>query len=355
MVVADFNGDGKPDIATIDQHGQEAYVFPGTGLGTFGTPTMYIVGSRPMFGAADDFNGDGRPDLAVANFGSGTVSVLTSPNPVARFRVTTTGPVTAGKPVGVTVTAVDAAGHLVPSFTGAVKLTSTDPKAVLPLPYAFTATAYGSHKFTVTPKTAGNQGVVAHSGTTLTGSGTVQVTAAAATHLKVTAPLTVTAGAPFDLVVAALDPFGNPDPAFNKAVHFTSTDVKPGVVLPADYTFDGTDGGVHTFNGVTLMTAGARSVSATALGVHWLTAKATAAVKVAAGALSRFLVSGFPATVGANTSHTFTVTAQDAYGNTVTNYAGTVTSRVRTRWPSCRRPTRSPPPTWASTRSPPSS
>ena len=74
---------------------------------------------------------------------------------------------------------------------------------------------------------------MAHFGTTLTGTGTVQVTAAAATHLKVTAPLTATAGTPFDLtVVAALDPFGNPDPAFNKAVHFTSTDVKPGVSAP---------------------------------------------------------------------------------------------------------------------------
>ena len=64
-------------------------MFPGTGLGTFGTPTMYVVGGRPMWGAADDFNGDGRPDLAVSNFGSGTVSVLDSPNPVAGFRVTT--------------------------------------------------------------------------------------------------------------------------------------------------------------------------------------------------------------------------------------------------------------------------
>jgi FG-GAP-like repeat len=323
MVVADFNGDGKPDLATIDQHGQDVYVFPGTGLGTFGTPTMYVVGSRPMFGAAADFNGDGRPDLAVSNFGSGTVSVLDSPNPVAGFRVAPAPTATAGKAIGVSVSAVDAAGHLVPSFVGTVKLTSTDPKAVLPLPFAYTAGAFGSHRFTVTLKTAGSQDVAAHSGA-LTGTRTVAVAAAAATHLKVTGPTTATAGSPFDLTVAALDPFGNPDPAFNKAVHFTSTDLRAGVSLPADYTFDGTDGGVHTFTGVTLVTAGARSVSATALGTNWLTPKATAAVKVVAGAVSRFLVSGFPATIGANVAHTFTVTAQDAYGNTVTNYAGTV-------------------------------
>ncbi|HKB40252.1 MAG TPA: VCBS repeat-containing protein, partial [Gemmataceae bacterium] len=323
MVVADFNGDNKPDIATIDQHGQDVYVFPGTGLGTFGTPTMYIVGSRPMFGAAADFNGDGRPDLAVSNFGSATLSILDTPNPVAEFRVTPAPTVTAGKPVAVTVTAVDAAGHLVPSFTGVVKLTSTDPKAVLPLPFTFTAAAFGTHKFTVTPKTAGSQDIVAHSGT-LAGTGTVQVNAATATHWKLAAPPTATAGTPFDLTLSAVDAFGNPDPAFRGTAHFTSTDLKPGVVLPADHAFDATDAGVHTFTGVTLVTSGARSVSATAQGVHWLTPKAAATVKMSAGAVAKFLMTGFPATIGANVAHSFTVTAQDAYGNTVTNYAGTV-------------------------------
>jgi hypothetical protein len=65
-------------------------------------------------------------------------------------------------------------------------------------------------------------------------------------------------------------------------------------------------------------------VTATALGVHWLTAKTTAKVTVAAGAVSKFLVSGIPTLIGANVAHTFTVTAVDAYGNVVTNYAGAV-------------------------------
>jgi FG-GAP-like repeat len=323
VVVADFNGDNKPDLAVIDQNGQDAYVFPGTGLGTFGKATMYVVGTRPMWGAAADFTGDGRADLAVSNFVSGTVNVLETPLPVANFRVTSAPTVTAGKPVAVTVTAVDAVGHLVPSFTGVVKLTSTDPKAVLPLPFAYTATAFGSHKFTVTLKTAGSQDIVAHSGV-LAGTGTVAVTSAAATHLKVVAPTTATAGSAFDLTVQALDRFGNPDPGFNKTLHFTSTDLTPGVTLPADYAFVPTDNGTHTFTGVTLLKAGARSVSATALGVNWLYPKATAPVKVSAGAVSKFLVTGFPATIAANVAHTFTVTAQDAYGNTVTNYAGTI-------------------------------
>src|SRR5262249_21366737 len=163
----------------------------------------YVVGSRPMWGAAADFTGDGRADLAVSNFVSGTVNVLETPLAAAGFRVTSAPTVIAGKPVAVTVTAVDAGGHLVPSFTGVGKLTSTDRKAVLPLPFTLTATAGGVHRFVVTPKTAGSQDIVAHSGT-LTGTATVAVTAAAATHLKVIAPTTATAGSAFDLTVQAL-------------------------------------------------------------------------------------------------------------------------------------------------------
>jgi hypothetical protein len=319
VIVADFNGDHKLDIATVDQGAGNVCVFPGTGLGTFGTPSVYEVGNRAMWGAAADFNGDGKPDLAVSNFNSGTVSVLVSPNPVAGFRVTPAGPVTAGKPVGVTVEAMDAAGHLVPSFTGSVKLTSTDAKAVLGLPFTFTATAFGTHRFAVTPKTAGSQGVSAHSGS-LTGTGTVTVNAAKATHLKVIAPTTETAGLPFDLTVVAADPFGNPDPTFTGTVHFTSTDLKTGVAVPADYTFTAADGGSHTFTGgATLITAGARTITATT--GKW---KGTAKVNVAAGAVSKFLISGFPPLIGAGVAHAFTVTAVDAFGNVVTNYVGTV-------------------------------
>ena len=165
---------------------------------------------------------------------------------------------------------------------------------------------------------------MAHAGA-LSGTGTVAVTAAAATHLVVSCPTDATAGTPFDLTVTAADPFGNPDPAFRGTIHFTATDTTAGVALPADYTFDGADAGRHTFPaGVTLIKAGAKSVTATATGVHLAVPKAAAAVKVTAGALSRFLVSGFPAAVGVNTAHTFKVTAQDAFGNTVTNYTGTV-------------------------------
>jgi len=192
------------------------------------------------------------------------------------------------------------------------------------LPFMFTPAAGGAHRFTVTMRTAGSQSILAHWGS-MVGSGVAAVLPTTATHLKLVAPAIATAGSPFALTVIAADPFGNPDPNFTGTVHFASTDTTAGVSLPADYTFSAADGGTHTFTGgVTLLKAGAQSVSATALLVHWLTPKTTAAVKVSAGTVSKFLVSGFPLSIGANVAHTFTVTAVDAYGNIVTNYTGSV-------------------------------
>jgi hypothetical protein len=323
-LTTDFNKDGKADLAVATQFADELFVFNGTGLGTFGKPAKYVVGDRPTWVTSADFNGDGLPDMAVANSNSGTVTLLMTPLPVDHFSVNVLPPaVTAGKAVTAVVTARDAAGRLVPNFAGKVSLTSTDPKATLPLPFAFTPAAGGAHRFAVTVRTAGSQSILAHYGA-MTGGGVVAVLPTTATHLKVVAPTTATAGSAFDLTVVAADPYGNPDPGFRGTVHFTSTDTTAGASLPADYTFDATDAGTHTFAGGITLQAGAKSVSTTALGVHWLTPKTTLAVKVSAGAVSKFLVSGFPGTIGANLAHTFTVTAVDTYGNVVTNYAGTV-------------------------------
>lgn len=319
VVVADFNGDHRLDVATVNEFGATVTQFNGNGLGGFGKPVRYVVGSFPTWGTADDLNGDGLPEFVVSNSNSGSLTVLASPPHAVGFRVVPDPTTTAGHAVGVTVSAVDAAGHLVPGYTGSVRLTSTDGQALLPAPYMFTPASHGTHRFVVTLRTAGSRNIVAQVGS-MTGTGTVMVSPAKATHLKVIASATATAGSPFDLTVVAADPYGNPDPTYTGTVHFASTDPKPGVTLPADYTFTGTDAGTHTFTGgATLVTAGARSITATA--GTW---KAAAAVKVTAGAVASFLVSGFPTTIGANVAHLFTVTAVDAFGNVVTNYAGTV-------------------------------
>jgi hypothetical protein len=65
-VVADFNGDGKPDLAVVTSNGVN--ILLGKGDGTFQSPIVSSAGFPTGTITAlwvGDFNGDGRPDLAV--------------------------------------------------------------------------------------------------------------------------------------------------------------------------------------------------------------------------------------------------------------------------------------------------
>src|SRR5207245_2844428 len=105
-------------------------------------------------------------------------------------------------------------------------------------------------------------------------------------------------------------------------IHFTSTD--PQAVLPVDYTFGGGDNGVHTFtNGVTLKTGGSRSITAT----DTLNASVNgtqAGITVNPGAPTALGVSGIASPRPSGQASDVTVTATDSFGNTATNYTGTV-------------------------------
>lgn len=76
VAVADFNGDGIPDLAAADYNANEVSVLLGTGSGVFGQAVNYATGKEPVGIAAADFNGDGKADLVTANFGQKNVSVL---------------------------------------------------------------------------------------------------------------------------------------------------------------------------------------------------------------------------------------------------------------------------------------
>jgi hypothetical protein len=74
IAVADFNGDGRQDVAVANNAG-DLKVFFGTGKGTLKRPATYKIGGTPWAIAAGDLNGDHHPDLAVTNI-SGNISVL---------------------------------------------------------------------------------------------------------------------------------------------------------------------------------------------------------------------------------------------------------------------------------------
>src|SRR5579883_2935705 len=66
---ADFNGDGKADVAVANQTSNTVSVLLGNGDATLQTAATYPVGAGPNVVAVGDFNGDGKPDLAVASAG----------------------------------------------------------------------------------------------------------------------------------------------------------------------------------------------------------------------------------------------------------------------------------------------
>ncbi|MHB8646298.1 MAG: FG-GAP repeat domain-containing protein [Thermomicrobiales bacterium] len=74
IAVGDFNRDGRPDIVVVGDGG--VAVLLNTGGGIFAVPIIYSAGNQPTGVAVADFNRDGNLDLAVTNNGGGTVSIL---------------------------------------------------------------------------------------------------------------------------------------------------------------------------------------------------------------------------------------------------------------------------------------
>src|SRR6266849_6193052 len=104
--------------------------------------------------AVADFNGDGLPDIAVAAADELRVTVLLNQPEGLQFNLSALTSVTAGTPFQATVTAVNKYGRTYQGYQGRIHFTSTDGTALLPADATLTK---GLGTFTVTLKTAGSQ------------------------------------------------------------------------------------------------------------------------------------------------------------------------------------------------------
>lgn len=76
MLVADFNGDGKLDLAHSNASADNVSVYLGDGNGGFAAAKNFTVGSGPIGLAVGDLNKDNKLDLMVANSGDTSMSFL---------------------------------------------------------------------------------------------------------------------------------------------------------------------------------------------------------------------------------------------------------------------------------------
>jgi hypothetical protein len=353
LVLGDVNGDGKLDLtaltgvtryASYGDYGSYgptttsyANVLLGHGDGPLGPPISATIESHAgadsyfiYYGRAlADFNGDGHPDLAETNRDFNSVAVMLNGNDW-------TGPAfidlggfpsrpTAGMAGSIAATIRDNFGDISTGYRGTVRFSSTDPQAVLPAPYTFTAADGGTHNFIATLKTVGIQSITITDSTTAgilgTETGIIVDPAAAKTFTLRPFASSITAGVAQNFIITALDPYANIATGYGGVVVITSSDpqavLSPIVPFPGGNSATGISGFSATFN-----TAGIQSLTATDATNATLTG--TLGGISVRPAVKTLAVAGFPSPITAGVAGNITVTAKDAIGHVATWYTGTV-------------------------------
>jgi hypothetical protein len=76
VIVADINGDGRPDVLVANESQGTIGVLLGNGDGSLQLLKSYSVGFQPAFIAAGEFDGSGKVDLAVAGASGNHLAIL---------------------------------------------------------------------------------------------------------------------------------------------------------------------------------------------------------------------------------------------------------------------------------------
>lgn len=233
-----------PDDYTFTADDRGKHVFTAT-LSSLGMQTITVTDTENS-----ELSGDAK------------VNVLEAPV-ATHFGVRIESPAYAGAETRVVVVALDENNRPVPTYTGTVALTSSDPDAIQPENYTFTSEDRGRHVFMITPSAVGELTVTATDteNAELVGEATVTVSEApAVTDLVVLARPVARTGSTVTVFVVALDENGRVATNYTGTVQFSSSDET--ATLPDDYTFTADDHGVKTFT-VTFDTRGRQSITAT--------------------------------------------------------------------------------------------
>lgn len=171
--------------------------------------------------------------------GGSSGSTTTTLSPASGVAVLSVmAPVTAsvGTPFNFSVTALDANNNIVPSYSGTVHFSSSDPQAVLPANAKLTG---GTGTFSAALKSSGNDSIIATDASTarIAGVSNTITVSGPATHLLLNVPASATSRAQFLLGVTALDASNNVSSSYSGTVHFTSSD--PKAILPPDTAMSG--------------------------------------------------------------------------------------------------------------------
>jgi FG-GAP-like repeat/IPT/TIG domain/FG-GAP repeat len=154
LVISDLDGDGKPDRAVVDDGVNAVSVHKN--ISTVGTIAVnpnvdYAAGEIPFSITTADFDGDGKPDLATANNVGNTISVLLNKGPNAPAIVSFS------PAAGLAGTVVTITGVNLSSITGVSFGDTAATSFTLVSPTTITATVGGgaTGNVTVTSTTGG--------------------------------------------------------------------------------------------------------------------------------------------------------------------------------------------------------